>query len=272
MEKPNAGARAAPRKARVARVIRWGLAFAITAGLGSAALRGWIICSDELAQTGSREVVRVCRRPGVTDIDIVLPLLAVVLLLLPDLAEVGLPGGFTLKRTVEQQGAQLDAQAQRQDALERSVQLVQLTQRTSAVARSGDTIFILPNDVQAALSGLGQKERRFEEDAEYMVPESPRPPPVVSRARAQLEAELLRLAAELERDIELAEAPSEAEAADRSSLLRWRTLFAEEMDVVRAVRNSVAHARPLRDEDLEAAAELARTLVSLARQAGFTAS
>lgn len=54
--------------------------------------------------------------------------------------------------------------------------------------------------------------------------------------------------------------PDEVQAAARA---RFAALFAEEIQVVSAAWNSVAHARPIDDTVLDAALELARELVRI---------
>jgi hypothetical protein len=67
----------------------------------------WVICDEKLAAVGTHAVVKVCHSPSVTDLPVIAIFLFVVLLLLPDLSEVGVPGLISLKRQVEQQETKL---------------------------------------------------------------------------------------------------------------------------------------------------------------------
>jgi hypothetical protein len=67
----------------------------------------WVICDQKLAAVGTHPVVKVCHSPSLTDLPVIAILLLVLLLLLPDLSEVGVPGLISLKGKVEQQEAKL---------------------------------------------------------------------------------------------------------------------------------------------------------------------
>ena len=54
----------------------------------------------------------------------------------------------------------------------------------------------------------------------------------------------------------------------RGRLSRWVNVFQEELDVVKAARNTVAHALPIGDDDLASAVRIAARLLMYARVSG----
>jgi cell division protein FtsB len=124
-------------RADVWRYVRWTLVV-LAIGLGVAALLGdwYSVCEDQLVGEPGPEmtVVSVCRDPGVTDLLPLTFLLVVLLLLWPELSELGIPGFLTLKRRV--QAAEVDAedQRERQTQLERQVQELKVSFDTAVDA------------------------------------------------------------------------------------------------------------------------------------------
>lgn len=111
--------------------LRRGLAVLIAVGAVVAVASGTAdVCADTLTQTGT--VVRTCRSPQVGDGLVVASLVVLLLLLLPDLAEVGVPGLFTLRRRVEEQESRLETEEARRSLLES--QVVNLTARLSSTS------------------------------------------------------------------------------------------------------------------------------------------
>jgi hypothetical protein len=87
----------------------------------------------------------------------------------------------------------------------------------------------------------------------------------VSPERAQLEVELIRIWESIEPFTRTLHAtptfPDDVRSLeDKEMLRRWNVLFAEEIDTVRRARNSVVHAKPVSDENLEAAVTMAKEL------------
>jgi hypothetical protein len=111
--------------------LRRGLAVAIAILAVVAVATGWVeTCSDTVTDAG--QVVRTCRAPEFGDGLVVAMLVVLLLLLLPDLAEVGVPGLFTLRRRVEEQESRLETEEARRSLLES--QVVTLNARMSQVA------------------------------------------------------------------------------------------------------------------------------------------
>jgi hypothetical protein len=111
--------------------IRRGLALLIALAAVVAVATGAVVtCSDVVTTSGA--VVRTCRAPQFGDGLVVAGLVVLLLLLLPDLAEIGVPGLFTLRRRVEEQESRLETEEARRSLLES--QVVNLTARMSQVA------------------------------------------------------------------------------------------------------------------------------------------
>jgi hypothetical protein len=92
------------------------------------------VCADTV--TGAGNVVRTCRAPEATDGLVIGWALFILLLLSPDLAELGVPGLFTLRRRVDEQEGRLDTEEGRRELLETQIAAVsaQLTQVSAASA------------------------------------------------------------------------------------------------------------------------------------------
>jgi hypothetical protein len=210
---------------------------------------------------------------------VIAALVVILLLIAPELGEIGLPGGWALKRRVEQNEQDLQAQGQRQETLKAQLDLLQVQQIASAgavaQARSGD-VFVLAGSAREALNQLGPKQELLDSFAEKTgtaVQESAKEaaePPTADRA--VLEVELLRLVTQLETWVDAAEthrrSPStpivvgEIRFSSRQleALVEWTAWFEQELRVVFATRNALVSGEPIIDRDLEATVKLARAL------------
>ncbi len=121
------------------RAVALAVALAGTVAVGAGKVS---VCSDVVTTTG--RVVRVCRPPQFTDGLVVAGLVVVILLLLPDLGEIGLPGMFSLRRTVEEQDSRLENEEARRELLETEVNALstQVLQAVSAKAVGVDALNI----------------------------------------------------------------------------------------------------------------------------------
>lgn len=243
----------------------------------------------------------------------VLAVLGLVLVLLwQEIAEVGLPGGISIKRRLEQQKEATEQQARRADQLDRQIIALQLEMQAVASARAQassttEVYFSLDGIVKSADEKLArfyvEEEKRQPTTEEQVAKEAEsadkgpadgrrrvqrRPPRrLIGKLAADLgtksepvkQAELLRAAARLERWATLAEdwiqhqaigaplAPETASlalglSADKlDDLIRWKTIFADELTGVFAARNSLVHAIPLTSEDLDNALHAAARLI-----------
>jgi len=88
------------------------------------------VCAQSV--TGSGNVVTACRAPQATDGLVIAYGLFILLLLAPDLAELGVPGLFTLRRRVEEQESRLQTEEGRRELLE--TQLASVSARLTSVS------------------------------------------------------------------------------------------------------------------------------------------
>jgi hypothetical protein len=165
--------------------------------LGSVALTwGRTVCGDALASTGDQGVVRVCRPVAITDAPVLGGLLLILLLLLPDLSEIGIPGFLSLKRQVREQESRLEEQGARLAMLHAEVrQAIGLQQAVSQeVDTRANAMSVNVLDIAGVLRTFQVKAQRElaaanqEDHSEAVIP----------AARAQLESRLLRAWARLE--------------------------------------------------------------------------
>jgi hypothetical protein len=178
------------------RLARWLAAvLLLVAGAVGLIVSGWAVCEDRLAAVGNQAVVRVCHSPALTDVPVLTGLLVVLLLLLPDLAEIGIPGFISLKRRVDDQEAKLAG-------LE--LQVEQSTDVRQTAAQEVDTKANALNvnyiDIEGAL-------RMFLNKTGDEVSPTPETATILQVApqRGQLEAQLLRAWAQLEPLVTLSE-------------------------------------------------------------------
>ena len=126
-----AGARTGRRRSRPIDHARRGLALlTVVVGVVLVATDHARVCSDVLTATG--QVVATCHAPEATDGIVLAYGLLVLLLLGPDLAEVGVPGLFTLRRRVDEHEARLETEEGHRDLLES--QIVSLSARVEQTA------------------------------------------------------------------------------------------------------------------------------------------
>jgi hypothetical protein len=162
--------------------VRRGLAVAVVLFAVASIAGGWgRVCSE--ATTPDGRVVETCRTPDATDALVIAYALFVLLLLAPDLAEVGVPGLFTLRRRVEEQESRLETEEARRELIESQLASVsaQLTQTVNARAVGVDALNIY-------VSGDETADYAAEQPPPLVPAEPGRPPgPVVidrvSRAR-----------------------------------------------------------------------------------------
>jgi hypothetical protein len=256
--------------------VRWPIAAAILTFGIVGTLGHWFETCAEEADAG--KTVLACRDPSVSDASVVFMGVMFLLLIAPDFDEAGL-FGFALKRRIQHQ-------EERQVQLERQLTVVssRLEAVATANASASATINLQLSEslLRQARAGIEQKHRDFEKLVRVTRPVAAasepterdgQPSTAVSDTDADLRAELLRLAEELNRlvfqgeysghstrDLEWALAQNDLKS-------RFTTLFADELEVVRVARNAVAHAQPLDHKVLVGTADVARELVRLARQA-----
>jgi hypothetical protein len=203
-------------------------------------------------------VARVCGPVGLQDVLVfTLGAFVVLLLLLPDLSEVGIPGLASLKRRVEANE-------------EKTKQIEGLVLRQTIHQNLFLNTATAPN-FPASEASAEAKARRIAEGEE--VPLGPEPTGVraLSPERAVAEAQLI---ATWESLAELLGPLTEREFVRRAMprleghpLQGWLTAFTRELQDFRAARNTVAH-RPqnMTDEEVQTALVLGRTLLESLQQ------
>lgn len=165
--------------------IRRGLAMvAVLVAVGFVGSGRARVCSDSVTAGGA--VVHTCRAPQATDGLVLGYAVFVLLLLAPDLAELGVPGLFTLRRRVEEQESRLETEEGRRELLE--TQLASVSARLTQVATSSavgvDALNIYVSGDETA--GYAAADRPM--TREPLIPLGPAPGPAVvvdrvSRAR-----------------------------------------------------------------------------------------
>ncbi|MGH8867147.1 MAG: hypothetical protein ACRDYU_04035 [Actinomycetes bacterium] len=131
---------------------------ALVVGLATAGLvvlvTGWLDVCDQQVVAGS--VTEVCRAPRIDDGLVLVFGLVLLLMVLPDLTEVGVPGLLSLRREVGQQGARLSAESDRRALLENQVRHLEANLVQSAVSSSqvSSTTTVGTPHVTVNLAGL----------------------------------------------------------------------------------------------------------------------
>lgn len=204
-------------------------------------------------QPAVSSVTTTCGPPDAT---VMLPLALVIgLLMLPDLSELAIPGLVSLKRRVE-------VQADRQVALERDFTQMRTDLRASQTTRVTNN-FVLA-DLVKTRARLEDKTDAWDHEGPLPIVESDLPVVPLAPDVAINESELLHAAARIDRYLDVT-ATDSATGLDQASIIdRWRHLFAQEIQVVQAARNAVAHPpHDLTDADLRHATDIAQRLLAL---------
>jgi hypothetical protein len=214
------------------------------------------VCRDHVLDTGA--VVRACQPVGVDDALTIGLILLFAILLMPNVVELGVPGGITLKRRVE-------AVHERVARLDEKVDRLVIAQEMSV----SNTIIVA--DPREYLESMPRKAAAFEQSKGAITEgiaarEAAREDRVISDDRAVLESRLVRAYARLEPFLGLSgtyrgRVPADLPDNFIGPLRAWREAFAEEISIVRATRNAVVH-DPWRvsDEQVGAAIDLAERL------------
>jgi hypothetical protein len=248
-------------------LIRRGFAYLLAGGLVVVVIGSYFglhVCRDALATVGVKAVVQTCGPIGVIDLAPVAVLIA--LLLIPDLSQVDLFGVISLHREVKEVGRKQDQVAG---------ELVQVRAAVNQAVSQNQTInqnFIMSPGAQEARAELEQKVDDFLSQPLGFVTPSPvrkRQPPGPDRARK--EAELITVWEDLRAYLALIGGRPSRGASERpepsaipivaSIISEFSTTFADQIDVVRAARNSVAHAVPISNQDLDTALALGQRLL-----------
>lgn len=246
---------------------------AVALSLGTLGLFGFQVCRDALATVGTQAIVRMCGPASLTDLA---PwALIIALLLAPEFTRLDFFGVVSLHRTVKEQ-------VRRQEQL--ASDLFQVKTAVSQNVRVENQIIMAP-EPREALGALNDKASRFLQQTPGPLAFAFAPSKLDRQARpvrAQMESQLLRLWEDIQAYIDYVSEPSSAGWVVRPRTTRpsaeppdpailgviadWRGLFWDEIQLVRAARNSVAHAVEISDSDLEEALTVGRRLLDVLTQ------
>lgn len=224
-------------------------------------LSSWQVCQQEVVTIGDSPVAEVCRPLAVTDAPVLLVVLLSLLLLLPDLKTFKIAGLVEIERHI------MEAREEVKDVAR---QITTLTANSAANAH---------NEVNFNIDHrtLSQSGQELDAQAEKVVEEPI--PPVAPAERPNSDPDhlsllLISLAEDLEGIRRRALGTSRGQRRPewawnvddfgrgdlREHLERWLTVFDDEYEAVRAVRNRVAHDLPVEPEELSRAVNIAGRL------------
>ena len=242
----------------------------------------WVGGLESCTEVSSGELIEeTCGAPSLTDAVVIFPALVGFLLLLPDVGEISALG-ITLRGRVEkvEQSAR-DAQV-RDEAMASMLSVLQqqvsflATSAAATAAASNQTVFYLSGDrLSQVEQSLPEKAQRFSaEEAGDGTADTPPMQPIREHAD---DAEYSRLGGDLIRQWEhlreamstgaqlgLREGAQELDLVERRK--RFRSYFAEELELVRAARNAFAHASPVTADDMRKALDICNQLLRYWRE------
>lgn len=213
------------------------------------------VCREVVASDTGK--VEVCGPVGLEDVPALgVMLLVGVLLLLPDMSEVSIPGLVTLKRAVQEQAKQTEA-------LTREVANISLNMRQET------NLNFYPRPLDDAISDVDKRDRAIQEKGRNAVADESAedgPPDTgvsaPSAERALLETEVIRLWNAIEDSIPGYRPPFNRVAVSPNDL-DWLTLYRNDIDAFRTLRNTVVH-RPgnVTDDEVRKGVQLGRSLLA----------
>jgi hypothetical protein len=218
-----------------------------------------------------------CNRPTVTDAGVVAVTLLIALLLAPDMSEIGV-FGIALKRRLEAAEAQAVKSEAKADKLETQLQLLRIETVAQAAASAQVSVH---NDIGGFLRSEEGRELKVRDSAlsqqvnstagsDGAQTSTPRTyAQDISDDRAQSAMKLISnweiLAASLNlpphNRWERLEVPTLGISASEAAA--FEADYAPDLSLVRKARNTVAHARPITDSDLQAAVDLSNLLLQI---------
>jgi hypothetical protein len=110
-------------------------------------------CTDQIARVGTVPTIRSCGPMSITDAPIIALLIGAVMLLLPDVSSVEIPGIVRIENQIKEHE---DRQEKRQEELIGLVQNIRMSQ--------GQYMFIGASDIIEMLNRLPEKNQDFESD------------------------------------------------------------------------------------------------------------
>jgi hypothetical protein len=252
-----------PRKRSKRDLWRWIFALLVFVGATFALVVGWFeTCT--IKTVGDR-VEQTCSTPSITDASIAFLALIGVLLLWPDLQEIGALG-ISLKKRIEatqKQADQLENRFLIQEALMQNI-----SQSVSNVNTVRNQITISSEKLSYLQQELPDKQRAFLE----------RDKPTVMRAvggeiDAELAIKLLGNWELLSRALSVSVPQYRREESGIDGIARYvefaaqfKQTFSEELEIIRAARNAIAHSDPISAEELERAVAISDDLLATLSQ------
>lgn len=259
------------------RAVRWTIAIGtLVIFVGLLLNSEFEVCKIESDKDGTT-ITKTCDGPTVSDAGVLAVALLLVLLLAPDMSEVGVLG-VSLKRRLEAAERKVSDSEHKAERLESLLQMQSLRVDTlsqniaAANAQATNNVYLVSSEeIKKIDSELPKKAEAFsrgDDPAPTVTQSSPdeesSDPLLVTRIIENWE--LLYVSLDLGpsrrggrgdsfRNIDVT-----AHEADR-----FKSLFEEELQVVRAARNNVAHAKPISNEDLRSAVDISDQLVRILR-------
>lgn len=234
-------------------------------------------CKEETAKKGAELTeTRTCTPPTVSDAGVVAVGLLLILLIVPDMSEVGV-FGISLKRRLqaaEQKAAESKATA---DVLETRMQVQNsridtLSQNlANANAQAVNNVYLVTGEeLKQQTEQLQEKAQAFRRGEDSI--------PTTTDTLAEMSETLAdpELAVKLIYNYEtimgslgitdyhpIGVGPIPLYRISREDHERFMTLFGSELETIRAARNNVAHAKPIPADDLRRAVQLSDDLVEI---------
>lgn len=258
------------------RAIRWTAILVILGLCVAGYVVGWFeVCAVETVNSaGATSITRTCGPPGVADGGVLAVGLLLLLLAMPDMSEVGILG-LSMKRRLEAAEEDASSSKAKADRLEdhlllQSLRIDGVSQAMASAAAQASVGDILIGDaaIERAKSGLDAKAEAFKRGTraqDQMTDENGRPD-------AQDAMELIRNWEMLAASLDLP--PYRRGASDgvarvpltASQAADFSGAFRNELSIVRAARNTVAHAGVLSRAELQDATDISARMVQILRE------
>lgn len=237
------------------------------------------VCTIETS-TGNdgSTVTKTCKGPEVTDASVVAVAALLVLLIVPDMSEVGI-FGVSLKRRLAQAEQKVSESEAKAERLENRLEIQNLRVDTlsqnlvAANAQAVNNVYLVSTeDIKNIDAALPEKARMY---ARGEVPSMPATGFLAPEAEEKLDplmvVRLIQNWETLAWYLSLTPYHRGANAEDIGIAISlhqanlFRRLFEDELNIVRAARNNVAHAKPITDDDLSSAVDISERLLEALR-------
>ena len=237
-------------KANSFKVVRWTLALLVLAAcVGGLLTSTFSVCNVETATTKGEETVtkKTCDGPTVTDAGVVAVALLIVLLLSPDMSEVGI-FGVSLKRRLEAAETKAASSEAKVDKLESQLQVQNLrvdtlSQNLASASATGIGQLIINGDqIQRVDSAMAEKVKTFNWDTMEKTLTEVQPPPTTEEPapdptlvwRIIQNWETIAATLELSPKVRGGRGDGSRTKLTPDQISRFRMLFEEEIQIVRA--------------------------------------